>query len=138
MALKRLLVLMKHYTRITGKLKSSNAILQNLQNMDCNIKVYEMLKSCLSHVKPDSNDNKYYATGTHEYTKYLVNNFLSYNKLTGRNKSFDRYFTSITLAQWCLEKKISIVGKMRTDRKGIPKEMKEEEKSTKYCHLEDN
>ena len=64
------------------------------------------------------------------------------NRLTGRNISLDRYFTSITLAQWCLEKKISIVGTMRTDRKGIPKGIKElrdrEEKPTKYCHSEDN
>ena len=38
--------------------------------------------------------------------------------------------------------KLSIVGTMRTDRRGIPKEMKElrdrEEKSTKYYHSEDN
>ena len=92
--------------------------------------------------KPDSPDNEYYVTGTDEYLKYLVNNFLSNNKLTGRNISLGRYFTSVTLAQWCLEKKISIVGTVRTDRKGIPKEMKElrdrEEKSTKNCHSEDN
>ena len=92
--------------------------------------------------KPDSPDNEYYVTGTDEYLKYLVNNFLSNNKFTGRNISLGRYFTSVTLAQWCLEKKISIVGTMRTDRKGIPKEMKElrdrEEKSTKNCHSEDN
>ena len=92
--------------------------------------------------KPDSPDNEFYVTGTDEYTKYLVTNFLRYNKLSGRNISLDRYFTSVTLAQWCLEKKISIVGTMRTDRKGIPKEMKNvndrEEKSTKYCHSEDN
>ena len=92
--------------------------------------------------KPDSPDNEYYVTGTDEYLRYLVNNFLSNNKLTGRNISLGRYFTSVTLAQWCLEKKISIVGTVRTDRKGIPKEMKElrdrEEKSTKNCHSEDN
>ena len=92
--------------------------------------------------KPDSPDNEYCVTGTDEYLKYLVNNFLSNNKLTGRNISLGHYFTSVTLAQWCLEKKISIVGTVRTDRKGIPKEMKElrdrEEKSTKNCHSEDN
>ena len=92
--------------------------------------------------KPDSPDNEYYVTGTDEYTKYLVNNFLRYNKLKGRNISLDRHFTSITLAQWCLEKRISTVRTMRTDRKEMPKKMKEsrdrEEKPTKYCHSEDN
>ena len=43
------------------------------------------------------------------------------------------YFTSVSLAEWTLEKKVTIVGKMRLDRKGIPKELKEvksrEEKS---------
>ena len=67
---------------------------------------------------------------------------MRYNKLKGRNISLDRHFTSITLAQWCLEKRISIVRTMRTDRKEMPKKMKEsrdrEEKPTKYCHSEDN
>ena len=75
--------------------------------------------------KPDSPDNEYSITGTDEYTKYLVNNLMRCNKLTGRNISLDCYFASITLVQWCLEKKISIVGTMRTDRKRIPKGMKE-------------
>ena len=34
--------------------------------------------------KPDSPDNEYYIAGTDEYTKYFVNNFLRYNKLTRR------------------------------------------------------
>ena len=36
----------------------------------------------------------------------------------------DRYFTWVPLAIWGLEKKFTIVGTMRQDRKGIPKEMK--------------
>ena len=52
--------------------------------------------------KPDSSDNEYYVTGTDEYTKYLVNSFLRYNKLTGRNIWLDRCFTSIILAHWCM------------------------------------
>ena len=43
-ALKRLLVLIKHYASIARKLQSNNAILQNMLNMDCYIEVYEMLK----------------------------------------------------------------------------------------------
>ena len=55
--------------------------------------------------KPCSPDNEYYVTGADEYTKYLVKSFLRYSKLTGRNIKLDRYFTSITSAQSCLEKK---------------------------------
>ena len=33
------------------------------------------------------------------------------------------YFTSVTIAQWALENKITIVGTMRLDRKGMPKEI---------------
>ena len=36
----------------------------------------------------------------------------------------DRYFTSVSLATWALEKSITIVGTMRHDRNGIPKELK--------------
>ena len=36
----------------------------------------------------------------------------------------DRYFTSVTIARWALEKKITMVGTTRLDRKGIPKEIK--------------
>lgn len=76
-----------------------------------------------------------------EYTKYQINNLLRYNGHTGRTIFLDRYFTSITLIQLCLEKRISIVGTMQTDRKGIPQKVKDlnhcEEKPTKFCHLED-
>ena len=53
----------------------------------------------------------------------------------------DRYFTSVSLAEWALEKKFTIVGTMRHDRKGIPKELKavneREEKSVLYVHHEE-
>ena len=65
---------------------------------------------------------------------------MKYNKIAGRNISLDQYFTNVTLAKWCLEKRVSIAGTMRTDRKGIPKDMKElgncEEKPTELCYSE--
>ena len=92
--------------------------------------------------KPNRPENKFYLTGTDKYTKYLVNNFLRYNKIAGRNISLDRYFTSVTLEKWRLEKRVSIIGTMRTDREEISKEMKElenhEEKLIKFCYSEDN
>ena len=36
----------------------------------------------------------------------------------------NRYFTSATLVEWAIENKITIVGTMRHDRKGILKELK--------------
>ena len=50
----------------------------------------------------------------------------------------DRYFASITLADWATTKQFSIIETMRLDRKGIPKEIKSmeglEEKSTIYAY----
>ena len=77
--------------------------------------------------KPESTDGpaaKYCLTGTEEYTKYLVNEFSAYNSIQECNISMDRYFTSVYLAAWVLENKFPIVGTMRHDRKGIPKEVK--------------
>ena len=85
--------------------------------------------------------NYYYVTGCDEYTKWLVNNFQIYGTLQGRNISLIRYFTSVTLAEWCLERNITIVGTLKFDRKVISKEMKgvadREEKSTAFCYSED-
>ena len=55
----------------------------------------------------------------------------------------DRYFTSVFLTEWALQKKFTIVGTMCHDRKGIPKEVKaignREEKSVLYVyHKEKN
>ena len=62
--------------------------------------------------------------------------------MCGCNISMDRYFTSVPLAQWCLERNIAIVGTMRLDRKGIPAEIKKidkrDERSTSYVHNKDD
>ena len=55
----------------------------------------------------------------------------------------DRYFTSVFLVEWALQKKFTIVGTMHHDRKGIPKEVKaignREEKSVLHVyHKEKN
>ena len=85
--------------------------------------------------------NDYYVTGYNEYMKWLVNNFQIYGTLQGQNISFNRYFTSVPLAEWCLEKNIPIVGTLKSNQKGIPKEMKGvadwEEKRTAFCYSED-
>ena len=89
------------------------------------------------------NGAKFYITSTDEYTKYLVNGISHYTSIQGCNISMDRYFTSVFLAEWALQKKFTIVGTMHHDRKGIPKEGKaignREEKSVLYVyHKEKN
>ena len=39
--------------------------------------------------------------------------------------SFDRLYKSIPLAKWLLEKRITCIGTMQLNRKGIPDELKE-------------
>ena len=79
-------------------------------------------------------------TGTDNYTKYLVENTIAIGGsacLRGRNIALDRFFTSNSIAEWRLKKNITITGTLRSDRKGIPNEMKidhgREPKSTKWC-----
>ena len=77
--------------------------------------------------KPSEANNeasKYYTSGTDEYAKYLVIGVNHYNSINGSNVSMEWHFTSVTIAQWALEKKIIIVGTIRLDRKGILKEIK--------------
>ena len=73
---------------------------------------------------------RYFITGTDEYSKYLINELHVYCNQQGINISMDRYFTSISLATWALEKNITIADTMRHDRKNIPKEC-----STKTVHV---
>ena len=89
------------------------------------------------------NGAKFYITSTDECTKHLVNGLSCYTFIQGCNIAMNRYFTSAFLAEWALQKKFTIVGTMRHDRKGIPKEMKaignREEKSVLYVyHKEKN
>ena len=44
--------------------------------------------------------------------------------LQGSNITFDNLYTSIPLAKKLLERKITVVGTMRHNRKGVPKEIK--------------
>ena len=87
------------------------------------------------------NRAKFYITGTDEYTKYLVNGLSCYTSIQGCNISMDRYFTLVFLAEWALQKKFTIVGTMRHDRKDIPKEVKvignKEKKSVLYVYHEE-
>ena len=80
-------------------------------------------------------------TGTDNYTKYLVDGSEQNVNLQGRNILMDRYFTSMTISEYLLDKGITVVGTMRSDRAGIPKKMEEtksrESPSTLYPYNTD-
>ena len=93
--------------------------------------------------KPSKTNNeasKYYISGTDEYTKYLVNGVNNCNFTDGSNISVDWYFTSVTIAHWALEKKITIVSTMRLDRKRYTKRNKslENREERSVLHVFDN
>ena len=70
-----------------------------------------------------------------EITLRLVDKVREQQDLQGRNITFDNLYTSIPLAEKLLDRKITIVGKMRHNRKGLPKEIKSMEgERTKQLH----
>ena len=83
----------------------------------------------------------FYLTETAEYTKYLVTEFNQYNSIQRCNISMDRYFTTVTLAEWELQNNFIMVGTMGHNRKVIPNELKaitdRDEKSTLSVHSQD-
>ena len=78
--------------------------------------------------KPKNHSNqeqcKFYVRGTEDTVKRLVTDLEQYTSLSGRNISYDRLYTSISLAKWLLERNITTVGTLQANRKGIPEEVK--------------
>lgn len=69
--------------------------------------------------KPPGQPGEHYITGTDDIVKYLVTSLSDRVNTQGRNISCDRFYTSIELANWLLEKKMTIVGTINTNRKGV-------------------
>ena len=67
---------------------------------------------------------KYCITRSDKYSKYLINELSVYCNIQGINVSIDSYFILISWTTWGLQKNISIVGNIKYDWKGIPKELK--------------
>lgn len=74
--------------------------------------------------KPVEEPNEYYVAGTIEYIKRLVDTLSKHQRLAGRNISMDRLYTSFEVADWLLQKKITMVGTIQANRVGIPAELK--------------
>ena len=59
--------------------------------------------------------------------------------MRGLNLTIDRLYTSIPIAEWLIEKGITVTGTIQTNRKGLPQEMKttdgrEEHMPSKWKH----
>ena len=91
--------------------------------------------------KPEE-PNQFYVPGTDEKTQYLVDNLSAHVNIAGRNISMDRYFTSVQLSEWLLDRKITVVGMMKENRVGMPPEIKRienrEERLTVFAYNSDN
>lgn len=70
--------------------------------------------------KPKDEPNEHYVCGTENTVHYLVESMLRHGELRGRNISVDRLYTSVSLADWLLERGVTIVGTMMANRKGVP------------------
>ena len=89
--------------------------------------------------KPKDGNGPYYIDHTENYVKYLVEEFEKDASLLGRNISTDRLYTSISLANWLLERGITTVGTLNTNRIGIPdgiKQTKDREEFNVTCHVD--
>ena len=65
-----------------------------------------------------------YVAGTFNYITVLVEKLNRHQKLEGRNISMDRLYTSFLIANWLLQKKITVVGTLQATHVGIPPEIK--------------
>jgi hypothetical protein len=70
--------------------------------------------------KPSKDPGPYYVKGVAESVKHLVENLETHSSLKGTNISMDRLYTSIELSEWLLSKKITVVGTIKSNRKGLP------------------
>ena len=76
-----------------------------------------------SHVysgKPKGEPNEFHISETESYIQYLVNKLSSYHGIRERNISMDRLYSSLSVANWLLDKKITMDGTMQKNRVGIP------------------
>ena len=97
---------------------------------------YGLLFKCLNEVrvpythrseayagKPAVEGGGYHFPTVEEITLRLVDKVREQQDLQGRNLTFDNLYTSIPLAEKLLARKMTCVGTMRHNRKGLPKEV---------------
>ena len=80
--------------------------------------------------KPHDQPTTYSTSVTEKIAKYLVMQLQKHVDIHERKISFDQLWTSISLAKWLLSNKITCVGTLQANRKGIPMEFKEYDRSS--------
>ena len=75
--------------------------------------------------KPKAKPTFYYTLETSQTLKCLIQNLECHKNLVARNILYDRLYTSIPMVQWLLDRGITSVGTLQSNRKGIPAEIKE-------------
>ena len=73
--------------------------------------------------KPVNEPNEYYIKGTSNVVKSLVNRLSQRVDLSGRNITTDRLYTTYDLTRWMMDRSMTTVGTLMSNRKGIPKEL---------------
>lgn len=84
--------------------------------------------------KPVGDPGPYYVPGIIPIVQRIVSDLMTYVDLGGRNISMDRLYTSIELAQWLLERNITVVGTLMANKKGIPAAVKSVEGRENYSY----
>ena len=79
-------------------------------------------------------DGPYYVKSVEDVTLRLVDKYSEFCEIQGRNITCDNLYTSLSLGKELLDRGVTVVGTLRQNRKGIPKEIKDtkerEENST--------
>ena len=96
-------------------------------------------KACPYAGKLEKGEGLYCIESTENYVRYLVNQTENDVELQRRDISMDWLYTSISLANWFLGRKIPCVITLNHYRQGIPAELKntsEQEQFSVTCHYE--
>ena len=75
--------------------------------------------------EPKAESTSYYTPGMTQTVKHLIQNLECHTNLVGRNISYVSLYTSISMAQWLLDRRITFVETLQSNRKRIPAEIKE-------------
>ena len=81
-------------------------------------------KACAYAGKPEKGEEPYYIDSIENYVRYLVNQTVNHVELQSQNISMDHLYTSISLANWLLDRKTACIGTLNQNRQGIPVELK--------------
>ena len=74
--------------------------------------------------KSTKEPNEFYVKGTINYIKKLITNLEKHQNLLGRNISMDRLYTRFEVADWLLDRNITMIGTIMSNRVGIPPKIK--------------